>query len=178
VEVLTSITHDKYLLLLLMIVILLCLGTFMDLAPLIIICTPIFLPVAKAIGIDPVHFGVISDLERRLGPDYPAHRLSAVRRRGHWRISIVDVLRTIWPFYLSILGVLLVWRMCRRCRFGSGGVEGGWVRGAKRRRQRAPLALAADLLAPQLPASLGDCRRDCRALRMRCTPFARFAARR
>ena len=45
--------------LLLMIVVLLVLGTFMDLAPLIIICTPIFLPVAKAFGIDPVHFGVI-----------------------------------------------------------------------------------------------------------------------
>ena len=67
VSALTSITHDKYLLLLLMILILLCLGTFMDLAPLIIICTPIFLPVAKAIGIDPVHFGVILILKGGLG---------------------------------------------------------------------------------------------------------------
>ena len=39
----------------------------MDLAPLIIICTPIFLPVAKAFGIDPVHFGVILILKAGIG---------------------------------------------------------------------------------------------------------------
>ena len=46
---------------------LLVLGTFMDLAPMIIICTPIFLPVAKAFGIDPVHFGVILILKGGIG---------------------------------------------------------------------------------------------------------------
>ena len=46
---------------------LLVLGTFMDLAPLIIICTPIFLPVAKAFGVDPVHFGVILILKGGIG---------------------------------------------------------------------------------------------------------------
>jgi tripartite ATP-independent transporter DctM subunit len=108
VEVLTSITHDKYLLLLLMIVILLVLGTFMDLAPLIIICTPIFLPVAKAIGIDPVHFGVILILKGGLGLITPPIGSVLFVGAAIGRISIVDVLRTIWPFYLSILGVLLV----------------------------------------------------------------------
>jgi hypothetical protein len=81
VEVLTGFTHDKNLLLLMMIAILLVLGTFMDLAPLIIICTPIFLPLAEAIGIDPVHFGVILP-EGRARPDQTAHRFGAVRRHG------------------------------------------------------------------------------------------------
>jgi tripartite ATP-independent transporter DctM subunit len=107
VSVLTSITHDKYLLLLLMILILLCLGTFMDLAPLIIICTPIFLPVAKAIGIDPVHFGVILILKGGLGLITPPIGSVLFVGAAIGRISIVAVLRTIWPFYLAILCVLL-----------------------------------------------------------------------
>jgi tripartite ATP-independent transporter DctM subunit len=107
VSVLTSITHDKYLLLLLMILILLCLGTFMDLAPLIIICTPIFLPVAKAIGIDPVHFGVILILKGGLGLITPPIGSVLFVGAAIGRISIVAVLRTIWPFYVAILCVLL-----------------------------------------------------------------------
>ena len=39
--------------------VLLLLGTFMDLAPMLLICSPIFLPIIKQFGIDPVHFGII-----------------------------------------------------------------------------------------------------------------------
>ena len=66
--------------LLLINVILLVLGTFMDMAPMIIICTPIFLPVIKAFGIDPVHFGVILILNARHRPQHAAGRVGAVRR--------------------------------------------------------------------------------------------------
>jgi len=106
VQVLTGITHDKYLLLLLMIVILLVLGTFMDLAPLIIVCTPIFLPVARAIGIDPVHFGVILILKGGLGLITPPMGSVLFVGTAIGRISVIEVLRTIWPFYLAILAVL------------------------------------------------------------------------
>src|SRR5678810_636313 len=54
-----SITNDKYAMLLLINILLLLLGTFMDMAPMILICTPIMLPVMKALGVDPVHFGMI-----------------------------------------------------------------------------------------------------------------------
>src|SRR5678810_1457196 len=54
-----SVTNDKYAMLLLINVLLLLLGTFMDMAPMILICTPIMLPVMKALGVDPVHFGMI-----------------------------------------------------------------------------------------------------------------------
>ena len=57
--------------LLLINVVLLVLGTFMDMAPMIIICTPIFLPVVKAFGIDPVHFGVIMILNLGIGLNTP-----------------------------------------------------------------------------------------------------------
>ncbi|MGQ3004363.1 MAG: TRAP transporter large permease subunit, partial [Hydrogenophaga sp.] len=67
VSMLQTLTDNPILILLLINVILLVLGTFMDMAPLIIICTPIFLPVAKAFGVDPVQFGVILLLNCGIG---------------------------------------------------------------------------------------------------------------
>lgn len=108
VKVLTGIASDKNTVLLLMIAMLLVLGTFMDLAPLIIICTPIFLPVAKAVGIDPVHFGVILILKGGLGLITPPIGSVLFVGTAIGRISIGEVLKTIWPFYLAVLVVLLI----------------------------------------------------------------------
>ncbi len=54
-----AITNNKYVMLMLVNILLLLLGTFMDMAPMLLICTPILLPVVKAFGVDPVHFGMI-----------------------------------------------------------------------------------------------------------------------
>ena len=108
VQLLTGMADDKNLVLLFMILMLLLLGTFMDLAPLIIICTPIFLPVAKAIGINPVHFGVILILKGGLGLITPPIGSVLFVGTAIGKISIGDTLRTIWPFYLAVLAVLLV----------------------------------------------------------------------
>jgi tripartite ATP-independent transporter DctM subunit len=108
VKLLTGMASDKNVILLMMIVMLLILGTFMDLAPLIIICTPIFLPVAKAIGINPVHFGVILILKGGLGLITPPIGSVLFVGTAIGKISIGDTLRTIWPFYLAVLAVLLV----------------------------------------------------------------------
>ena len=108
VDALTQITQDKNLLLLLMILILLVLGTFMDLAPMIIICTPIFLPLAKAIGVDPVHFGIILVLKGGISLISPPLGSVLFVGTAIGKISIGEALRTIWPFWLSALAVLLV----------------------------------------------------------------------
>jgi tripartite ATP-independent transporter DctM subunit len=108
VQFLTGMADDKNAVLLLMILMLLVLGTFMDLAPLIIICTPIFLPVAKAIGVNPVHFGVILILKGGLGLITPPIGSVLFVGTAIGKISIGDTLRTIWPFYLVVLAVLLV----------------------------------------------------------------------
>ncbi|MBT2779272.1 TRAP transporter large permease, partial [Lysobacter sp. ISL-54] len=108
VDALTAITTDKNLLLLLMILILLVLGTFMDLAPMIIIGTPIFLPLAKAIGVDPVHFGIILILKGGISLISPPLGSVLFVGTAIGKISIGEALRTIWPFWLSALGVLLV----------------------------------------------------------------------
>ncbi len=58
-RILHAISSDKYTFLLYVNILLLILGTFMDLAPMLLICTPVFLPVIQKFGIDPVHFGII-----------------------------------------------------------------------------------------------------------------------
>ncbi|QBB69408.1 TRAP transporter large permease [Pseudolysobacter antarcticus] len=107
VNALTSLTHDKNLLLLLMVLILLVLGTFMDLAPMIIICTPIFLPLAKAIGVDPVHFGIILILKGGIGLITPPLGSVLFVGTAIGKISIGETMRTIWPFYLAAFAVLI-----------------------------------------------------------------------
>lgn len=108
VEMLTAISADKNVLLFLMVMVLLVLGTFMDLAPLVIICTPIFLPVAKAIGVDPVHFGVILILKGGLSLISPPLGSVLFVGTAIGGISVGDALKSIWPFWLAALGVLLV----------------------------------------------------------------------
>ena len=58
-QFLLSLTTEKLALLILVNITLLVLGTFMDMAPLLLVCTPILLPVMKLVGVDPVHFGII-----------------------------------------------------------------------------------------------------------------------
>jgi tripartite ATP-independent transporter DctM subunit len=108
VEVLTAVADNKYSALLVMIVVLLVIGTFMDLAPMIIICTPIFLPVAKAFGIDPVHFGIILILKGGIGLISPPVGSVLFVGTAIGNISVTDTLRSIWPFYIASFVVLLI----------------------------------------------------------------------
>ena len=108
VEALQSIAHSKYTVLLLIILVLLVLGTFMDLAPMILICTPIFLPVAKAYGIDPIHFGLVLVLTGGLGLVTPPVGSVLFIGTAIGKITVGQSMKTIWPFWLAGLGVLLV----------------------------------------------------------------------
>lgn len=107
VEMLTGIADSKEVMLLLLVLVLLVIGTFMDLAPLIIICTPIFLPVAKAFGVDPIHFGVILILMGGIGLITPPVGSVLFVGAAIGRITVTQALRTIWPFYCAAMIVLL-----------------------------------------------------------------------
>jgi tripartite ATP-independent transporter DctM subunit len=107
VDMLQSVAHDKTMVLLLIIVVLLILGTFMDLAPMILICTPIFLPVAKAYGIDPIHFALVLVLTGGIGLVTPPVGSVLFIGTAIGKISIGQSMRTIWPFWLAALAVLL-----------------------------------------------------------------------
>ena len=108
VEFLQSLTDNRILILLMIIVVLLVLGTFMDLAPLIIIGTPIFLPVVKAFGIDPVHFGIIMILNAGIGLITPPVGSVLFVGSAIGGIPMTQALKSIWPFYLACLAVLML----------------------------------------------------------------------
>jgi tripartite ATP-independent transporter DctM subunit len=108
VAALKSIAESPTAVLLLIVAILLVLGTFMDMAPMIIICTPIFLPVAKAYGISPVHFGIILILTAGIGLITPPVGSVLFVGAAIGKIKVGEALRTIWPFYLAAVSVLLL----------------------------------------------------------------------
>lgn len=103
-----SITSDPTMMLLLINVILIFLGTFMDMAPMIIILTPILLPVVKAFGVDPIHFGVILILNAGIGLNTPPVGSVQFVACAIGKVSIGESMRTIWPFYGASIVVLLL----------------------------------------------------------------------
>jgi tripartite ATP-independent transporter DctM subunit len=103
-----SITNDPVTMLLLINVVLLFLGTFMDMAPMIIILTPILLPVVKAFGVDPIHFGVILILNAGIGLNTPPVGSVQFVACAIGKVSIGEAMKTIWPFYGASVFVLLL----------------------------------------------------------------------
>ena len=108
VDSLQGLTSDPTIVLLLVIAMLLFLGTFMDMAPMIIICTPIFLPLVRAYDVDPVHFGVILLLSCGIGLITPPVGSVLFIGSAIGKIPMTQALKTIWPFYLACVAVLLL----------------------------------------------------------------------
>lgn len=108
IAMMKAVSDNPIVILLMINVILLVLGTFMDMAPMIIICTPIFLPVVKAFGVDPIHFGVILILNAGIGLNTPPVGSVQFVACAIGRISIGEAMRTIWPFYGASVAVLLL----------------------------------------------------------------------
>ena len=108
VTLMRGITDDPLLTLLIINIILLLLGTFMDMAPLIMIGTPIFLPVVKALGMDPVHFGIVMILNLGIGLVTPPVGPVLFVACAVGRISMWEATRTSLPFYAAGVTVLLL----------------------------------------------------------------------
>ena len=108
VGILKTISDNPLVILLLINLLLLMLGTFMDMSPLIVITTPIFLPVATAFGVDPVHFGVILILNLGIGLCTPPVGTVLFVGCAVGKIPVWEVIRTIWPFYGAAFTVLML----------------------------------------------------------------------
>jgi tripartite ATP-independent transporter DctM subunit len=104
----TAISENPLVIYLIINIILLVLGTFMDMAPLIVICTPIFLPVVQAIGGDPVHFGVIMMLNQGIGLVTPPVGSVQFVGAAIGKITVEQSMRTIWPFYGALALALIL----------------------------------------------------------------------
>jgi tripartite ATP-independent transporter DctM subunit len=105
---LTAISSDPIVILLMLNVILLALGCIMDMAALILITTPIFLPVVRDLGMDPIQFGIIMMMNLGLGLTTPPVGACLFVGCVIGKIRIEQAVKTIWPFYLAILVALML----------------------------------------------------------------------
>jgi tripartite ATP-independent transporter DctM subunit len=103
-----TISGNKYVILFLINILLLVLGTLVDMAPSILISTPILLPVMMNFGVDPVHFGMIMMLNLGIGLCHPPVGAILFVGCAVGKVSIEEVMRRIWPFYAIMFTVLML----------------------------------------------------------------------
>src|SRR5437762_7703155 len=103
-----TLSHNPLVILMLINVLLLILGCLMDMAPLILICTPIMLPVVTTLGVDPVHFGMIMLLNLGIGLLTPPVGATLFVGCAVGKVTMEEVMREIWPFYAVMFAVLML----------------------------------------------------------------------
>lgn len=106
---LTAFTDNRYVILLFINVLLLILGTLMDMAALLLILTPILLPVVKAVGVDPVHFGMIMIVNLGIGLITPPVGSVLFVGSAVGKLPIEKVVRALLPFFgllIIVLGIV------------------------------------------------------------------------
>jgi tripartite ATP-independent transporter DctM subunit len=103
-----TISSDKNVILFLINILLLVLGCLVDMAPSILICTPILLPVMINFGVDPVHFGMIMMLNLGIGLCHPPVGAILFVGCAVGKVTIEEVMRRIWPFYAVMFVVLML----------------------------------------------------------------------
>lgn len=99
---------NKFLVFLLINIILLVVGTFMDITPAVLIFTPIFLPVVMELGMDPVHFGIVLVLNLCIGLCTPPVGTILFVGSGVANVSVSKVIKPLLPFLAIMILVLLL----------------------------------------------------------------------
>jgi len=99
---------SQMLLMFMIVVLIMVIGCAMDMAPIILILTPVLLPVVKQAGIDPIYFGVIFAMALSLGLITPPVGTVLNVVAGVSRINIADIVKGVWPFLLAELIVILL----------------------------------------------------------------------
>ncbi|HCL5934141.1 TRAP transporter large permease [Citrobacter cronae] len=107
-EAFTSISDNKYVILMCINIMLLLIGTLMDMAPLILILTPVLLPVTNALGIDPVHFGMIMLVNLGIGLITPPVGSVLFVASAVSKQKIEQVVKAMLPFYFVLFLVLML----------------------------------------------------------------------
>ncbi|WP_276868592.1 TRAP transporter large permease, partial [Enterobacter oligotrophicus] len=105
-EFFTSLSDNKYVILMYLNIMLLLIGTLMDMAPIILILTPVLLPVTNSLGIDPVHFGMIMMVNLGIGLITPPVGSVLFVASAVSKQRIETVVRAMLPFYGMLLVVL------------------------------------------------------------------------
>ncbi|MBN6714729.1 TRAP transporter large permease [Pseudomonas capsici] len=103
-----TLSDNRYVILMCINVMLLLLGTVMDMAPLILILTPILLPVITGIGVDPVHFGMIMLVNLGIGLITPPVGAVLFVGAAVGKVTIEATVKALLPFYLALFMVLMM----------------------------------------------------------------------
>ncbi len=107
-ESLLAVSDNKIIVLLLINVLLLMVGTFMDMTPAILIFTPIFLPVVVGFGIDPLHFGILMVANLCIGLCTPPVGTVLFAGAGISRVTVPAMIRPLAPLYVAMLVALIL----------------------------------------------------------------------
>ncbi|MDQ1912761.1 TRAP transporter large permease [Paenibacillus sp. GD4] len=103
-----SVTDNPLLILLMINILLLLLGAPMDMAPMLLIMTPILLPVVTQLGMDPVHFGIIMVLNCGIGLITPPVGTVLFIGCAIGKVTVEQATKASWPFFLAMVGVLFL----------------------------------------------------------------------
>jgi tripartite ATP-independent transporter DctM subunit len=103
-----GIAEDPIMVMLIINVLLLVVGCFMDMGPAILIFTPILLPIAQKVGVDPVHFGVIMIFNLAIGTITPPVGTGLFVGAGVAKVKVEAAIKALVPFYLLLVALLLV----------------------------------------------------------------------
>ncbi|MGN6827689.1 TRAP transporter large permease [Paucibacter sp. M5-1] len=107
-ELMTAITSSPWVIFLMVNILLFLLGTFLDMAATILICTPIFLPICQQFGMSPVQFGIMMLINCALGLNTPPVGSTQFVGCAIGEISVGEVMRSILPFYGALTATLML----------------------------------------------------------------------
>jgi C4-dicarboxylate transporter DctM subunit len=107
-ETVLGLTHNKIVILLLVNLVLLVFGMFLDVVPALLVLTPVFLPLVKMVGVDPLHYGVFCVLNLVIGLATPPVGMCLFVGANIARLSIEEVSKALVPFLIATLGVLML----------------------------------------------------------------------
>ncbi|MCP8688836.1 TRAP transporter large permease [Marinobacterium sedimentorum] len=107
-EIILGLADNQIMVLLIINILLLIIGTFMDIGPAILIFTPILLPIATQMGVDPVHFGVVMIYNLSIGTITPPVGSGLFVGASVAQVRVESLIKPLLPFYLAIILVLFV----------------------------------------------------------------------
>jgi TRAP-type C4-dicarboxylate transport system permease large subunit len=107
-EMMKLVSSQPWVIFLMVNVLLFLLGTFLDMAPTILICTPIFLPICQQFGMDPTQFGIVMLINCALGLNTPPVGTTQFVGCAIGEISVGEVMRSILPFYGALIATLML----------------------------------------------------------------------
>lgn len=105
---LSAVSSSPWVIFLLVNIILFLLGTFLDMAATILVCTPIFLPICQHYGMGEIQFGMVMLINCALGLNTPPVGTTQFVGCAIGGVSVGTVMRTIWPFYGALIAALML----------------------------------------------------------------------